>query len=72
MALKNAPATDGAMPPDPFDGDVYLVRFAASDGNMISRLFFNLSKARWYVSLVRDQGGTPTLHRTVARWGDCS
>lgn len=72
MILKNEPATDGTIPPDPFDGDVYLLRYAGARGNVISRLFINPGMAKAYLRQVREQGGTPTLHRTAASWGDCA
>jgi hypothetical protein len=66
--LKVAPDRTGAELVDPFDGDVYLVRYMADDGNCVSRLFFNAGLAKKCAAQVAAEGGRATIHRTGSSW----
>jgi hypothetical protein len=66
--LKVTPDRTGAELVDPFDGDVYLVRYRAADGNCVSRLFFNAGLAKKYAAQVAFEGGRATIHRSGSGW----
>lgn len=69
--IKISPHPNGGLPPEPFDGDVYLVRYRASKGNVASKLFWTYSFARAWFDEVIAAGGLPVMHRSAAVWQEC-
>lgn len=69
--VKIAPHPNGAPPPEPRHGDVWVVRYRAAEGYVTTRLFWTLAPAEAWFDEVTAAGGLPVMHRAAALWQEC-